>query len=102
MGFTPVVVEEHAWGPVQLRDDDAFGAVYHKGSILRHERDFAHVHFLLFDVFDRFVGRLFVIDDQAHLDAKWRGIGDASQHALFDVERRLSQPVVHVLERGTS
>ena len=36
-------------GAVQLRDDDALGAVDHKGAVVRHERNFAHVHRLFID-----------------------------------------------------
>ncbi len=42
---------------VQLRDDDALGAVDDEGAVLGHQRHLADVDFLLFHVLDRFFGR---------------------------------------------
>ncbi len=40
-------LESDARGAMQLRNDDALGAVDHKRALRRHERDFAHVNLLL-------------------------------------------------------
>ena len=37
---------------MQLADDHPLGAVDHERAVDRHERDFAEINFLLFDVFD--------------------------------------------------
>jgi len=50
MRFALVVVEEHAGATVELRHDDAFGAVDDEGAGVRHQRDLAEVDFLLLDV----------------------------------------------------
>ncbi len=100
MGLAAVVVEEHARGTVQLRDDDALGAVDHEGAVVGHERQLAEVDLLLAHVLDRLLGAggLLVQHDQAHLDAQRGGIGQPAQLALLDVEHRLAEPVAHVLE----
>ena len=59
-----IMLEEHARGAVQLRDDHAFGPVDDERSGGRHERNFAHVHFLLLDFLDR-IRDLAIKDDQA-------------------------------------
>src|SRR5690606_23691607 len=52
VGLATVVVEEHTRGTVQLGNDHPLGTVDDEGTVLGHERNFAHVHFLLFDVLD--------------------------------------------------
>ena len=94
------MIEEHARRTVQLRDDDALGAVDDEGAGVGHERQFAHVDFLLLDVLDRLVRRLAVVDDQAHGHAQRRAVAHAARTALALVERRLAQTIVDVLERG--
>ncbi len=99
-----VVVEEHARRTMQLRDDDALGAVDDEGAGLGHERDLAHVDLLLLDVLDRLLrGRaVLVVDDQAHGDAQRRTVGHAAVAALALVERRLAQAIVDVLQGGVA
>ena len=46
--------EEHARRTVQLRDDDAFGAVDDERTVVRHQRNFAEEDFLFLDVADAF------------------------------------------------
>jgi len=53
---------------------------------------------LLFDVLDRFVRRLFVENDQAHLDSQRHRKGHAAQHAFLDVEGRLAQTVADIFQ----
>src|SRR5262249_8194690 len=48
-----VVVEEDARRSMQLRDDDALGAVHHERPVAGHERDLAEVDLLLLHVLDR-------------------------------------------------
>ena len=102
MRLAAVVIEEHPGRAMQLRHDDALGAVDHEGAVVRHERQFAQVHLLLAHILDRLLGAgsFLVEDDEAHLDAQRSGVGEAAQLALLDVEHRLTEPVAHVLERG--
>src|SRR5690606_2708350 len=100
VGLATVVVEEHTRGTVQLGNDHTLGTVDDEGTVLGHERNFAHVHFLLFDVLDRFVRRFFVEDDQTDFHTQRHGEGHATQHALLDVERRLTQAIADVLQGG--
>ncbi len=93
-----VVLEEHARRAVQLRHDDALGAVDDERAGGRHERDLAHVDLLLLHLFRRRLGRLLVHDHQAHLGAQWAGVCQAALLAFLDVERRLAQRVADELE----
>ena len=95
-----VVVEEHARRTVQLRDDDALGAVDDEGAVLGHERDLAHVDLLLLHVLDRLVRRLAVVDHQAHGHAQRRAVAQAAVAALALVERRVAELVADVFQRG--
>ena len=83
---------------MQLGDDNPLGAVDDEGAVFRHQGNLPHVDFLLLDVLDGLVGRVLVVDDQAHLDPQRAGIGDTAQLALIDVEYRCAQVVVHVLQ----
>ena len=74
MRLAAVVVEEHARRTMQLRDDDALGAVDDEGAVFGHERDLAHVDLLLLHVLDGLVRRLAVVDHQAHGHAQRRAV----------------------------
>ena len=104
MRLAAVVIEEHARAPVELRDDDALGAVDDERAVLRHERQLAEVDLLLTHVLDGLLGaaRFLVEHHEAHLDAQRRGVGEAPQLAFLDVEYRLAEAVAHVLERGVA
>jgi hypothetical protein len=56
VGLAAIVLEEHARRAVQLGDDDALGTVDDEGAGGGHERNLAHVDFLLLDFLDRFLG----------------------------------------------
>jgi hypothetical protein len=102
VGLAAVVVEEHAGAAVQLRDDDALGAVDDERAVVGHQRQLAQVHLLLADVLDGLLGarRFLVEHHQAHLDAQRGRVGEAAQLALLDVEHGLAEAVAHVLEEG--
>jgi len=94
MGLAAVVFKKHAGRAVQLRDNYALGAVDHERACRGHERQFAHVDFLLFHFLDYGLGRRFLIkDDQAHLRAKRRRKGQAALLAFFDIERWITKYV---------
>src|SRR6202521_4967300 len=93
MGFAAVVLEENARAAVQLRDDDALGAVDHERAVAGHERNLAHVDLLLFYFLDRFLRRFLVHDDQADFGAQRRAVGQASLLAFGDVERGRQQRI---------
>src|SRR5690606_18522818 len=99
MGLAAVVVEEHAGRTVQLRDDDALGAVDDEGAVLGHERDLAHVDLLLLHVLDGLARRLAVVDHQAHGHAQRGAVAEAAVAALALVEHRLAELVADVLQR---
>ena len=73
-----VVLEEHARRTMQLRDDDALGAVDDEQAGAGHERNFAHVDFLLLDFLDGRLADFAVQQHQAHLGAQRRRIGQAA------------------------
>ena len=102
VGLALVMVEEDAGRAVQLRDQHALGAVDDEGAVVRHERDLAHVDLLLLDLLHLAVGRLAVVEEQLHPHAQRRGIGQAAHHAFADIERRLAELVVHVVQGGVA
>src|SRR5882762_4353962 len=80
-------VEEGARRSVQLRDDDALGAVDDEGAVLGHQRDVAEVDLLLLDVADGLDARLGVLvpDHEADRHLERHGVGHAALLALVDV-----------------
>ena len=102
VGLAAVVVEEHARRAVQLRDDDALGAVDDEGAVAGHQGQLAHVDLLLLHVLDRLGRRLAVVDHQAHGHAQRRAVGQAAVAALALVERRLAELVADVFQPGVA
>ena len=96
-----VVVEEHARRAVQLRHDHALGAVDHERAVVGHQRHFAEIDLLLADVLDLLLRArgFLVVDHQPHEHAQRRGIREAAQPALLDVEDGIAEAIAHVLER---
>ena len=84
-------VEEGARRAVQLRDDDALGAVDDEGAVLRHQRDVAEVDLLLLDVADGLDAGLGVLvpDHEADRHLQRHGVGHAALLALVDVVLQL-------------
>ena len=80
-------MEERARRAVQLRHDDALGAVDDERAVVGHQRDVAEVDFLLLDVADRLDARLRVLvpDDEPDRDLQRHGVGHAALLALVDV-----------------
>ena len=64
----------------------------------RHERDLAHVDFLLLHFLDRLLRRFLVHQDQADLGAQRRAERQAALLAFDDVERRREQREAHEFE----
>ena len=87
MGFSLVVIEEHAGRTMHLRDNDTLGAVDDKGAVHGHERNVAHVDVLLLDVLYRLRAGFFVDieHDQTQRHLQRRGVGHAALAALVDV-----------------
>jgi hypothetical protein len=98
MCLAAVVLEEHARRAVQLGDDDALGAVDDEGAGRRHERNFAHIDFLLLDLLDLLVVAFAVENNEAHFCAQRRGKGQPSLLALLDVEGRLTEAILDELQ----
>src|ERR1019366_786711 len=98
MSLAAIMLEEHTGRTVQLRHDDALGAVNHKRTRVGHERDFAHVHFLLFHFFDRGLGRLLVHDGQTHAGAQRGSISQTALPAFLHIKRRHTQLVTDEVE----
>ena len=86
---------------MQLRHDDALGAVDHERAVIGHQRHFAEIDFLLANVLDglRRAAGFLVVNDQADLDANRRRVGQAAHLAFLDVETGLAEAIAHVLER---
>ena len=97
-----VVIEEHAGRAVELRDDDALGAVDDERAGVGHQRDLAEVDLLLLHVADRLDAGLFVDvpHDEADDDLDRRRERHAARAALVDVVLRLLEVVRDELERA--
>ena len=80
-------LEEHAGRTVQLRNDDALGAVDDEGAVVGHQRDFAEEDLLLLDVADRLGAGLgvLVVNGKPDGDLERRGVSHAALFALGHV-----------------
>jgi len=94
------MLEEHARRAVQLGNDNAFGTVDNERTIGGHERNFAHVNFILAHFFYHRLGRLFVQDGQTDTGAQRSSIGNATQLTFLHVKRRLTKNVVSKIKAG--
>ena len=95
-----VVLEEHAGRTVQLRDDDPLGTVDDERSGGSHERDLAHVDFLLLHFLDGGFTGLAIEQDQAHLGAQGRCEGQPALLAFAHVEGGFAQHVADEFQPG--
>ena len=86
-------VEERARRPVELRHDDALGAVDDERAVLGHQRDVAEIDLLLLDVADGLGAgfRILVPDDQADGHLQRHGERHAALLALVDVVLQLQR-----------
>ena len=92
-------VEEDARRAVELRDDDALGAVDDEGAVVGHDRDFPEVDLLLLHVADRLRALGVVPRDEPDRDLERRRVGHAALQALLHVVLRLLEHVADELER---
>ena len=99
MGAALVVLEKYAGRTMQLRHDDALGAVHHEGAVAGHQRNLAEINFLLLDVLDRAAAVLDVPDDELNLDLERRRVGHAALMAFLDVVLGRAELVRDELER---
>ncbi len=86
-------VEERARRAVQLRDDDALGAVDDERAVVGHQRDVAEVDLLLLDVADGLDPGLGILvpHDEPDGDLQRHGVGHAALLALVDVVLQLQR-----------
>ena len=98
MGLAFIVIEEHTWRTMQLGNNHSLGTVNDERAVFRHQRHFAHVYFLLFNIFDCFVRRLFVVNDQANFDTQRGRIGHTAKNTFFYIKRGFAKAVTHVLK----
>lgn len=83
---------------MQLRNDNALGTIDNKGTIVGHERNFAHVDFLFFNVFYGAFWRFALIDHQTQFHAQRCRIGHATDLTLFHVKDRFTQAIADILQ----
>ena len=104
MCLAAIVIEKDAGAAMQLRDDDAFGAVDDERAVVCHERQFTQIHFLFAHVLDGLLGAAcFLVEHhETNFDAQRCRIGQTAKLAFLDVEDRLAQAIAHVLERGVA
>ncbi len=100
VGFTFVGVKEDARTTVQLRNDNTLSTVDNKGTVVGHERNFAHVDFLFFNVFNGAFRRFALVDHQTQFYAQRCGIGHATDLTFLNVKHRFAKAVADVLQLG--
>ena len=67
MSLATIVVEEHTRATMQLGNDNPLGTVNYEGTGFRHQRNLAHVDFLLFDILDCLGRGFLIIKNQTNL-----------------------------------
>ncbi len=95
-----VVIKKHAGRTMQLGDNNALGTVDNKGTVVGHQGDLPHVHFLLLNILDRFAGRILIDQHQPHAHAQRHSVGSATQLTFFNIKYRLAEFVIDVFEAG--
>ena len=81
-GLTLIMVKENTRRTVHLRNNNTLRSVKNKGSLIRHQRNIAHINILLLDVMDRFgSGSLISIPNN---QAQRRLNGRRISHISFD------------------
>ena len=97
MRFAAIMFKKGPRRTVQLRNDHALRTIDNERARRRHERNFTHVHFLLFDFFNR-IRRFAIHDDQTHPGTQRRGKSQAALLTFFDIEGRLGQRITDKLK----
>ena len=85
---------------MQLRNDNTLSTVDNKGTVVGHERNFAHVDFLFFNVFNGAFRRFALVDHQTQFYAQRCGIGHATDLTFLNVKHRFAKTVADVLQLG--
>ena len=102
VGLALVVIEEHTRRAVELRNDDALGAVHDERTALGHERNFTEVNFLFLDVANR--GDAGLLVDVPHREANHhldrRSERHATRAAFIDVVLGLLEVVGNEIQRA--
>ena len=92
-----VAVKENAGRSVKLGNHNAFGAVDNEGAVFGHERNLAHVHFLLLDVY--YLAVLFLLHI-AQLNPERGLVRGAADETLAHVELGLVKPEGIIFQNG--
>lgn len=75
---------------MQLRNNNPFCTVDNKGTVISHERDLAHVHFLFFDVFNGAFRRFALVDHQTQFYTQRSRKRHTTNLTLFDIKYRFA------------
>jgi hypothetical protein len=96
MRLSPIMLEEYTGRSVELRHDHPLGTVDNERAGIRHERNFAHINFLLLHLFHRVgAGRLAIHDDELHARSQRRRVSEPALLALLYVEWRMAEGIAH-------
>ena len=98
VGFTLIAVKEHTRATMQLGYDNSLGTVDNESTVLGHERNFAHVDFLFFNVFYCAFWRVFLVQRHAQFDTQRSRISYATDLALFYIKDWLTETIANVLQ----
>ncbi len=102
MAFALVMIKKDPGRTMHLADDDTLGTIDNESAVFGHQGNFAHVDFLLLDLFRLavFRWRILVEDDQAHHDFQCRTVRCAALLTLTHVKYRLFQSVADILQHS--
>ena len=95
-----VVVKEHAWRAVQLRNDYALGTIDDKGTVIGHQRHFTEID-LLFAYFFNWLRRaagFLVINNKTHQHTNRSRKGQTAHLTFFNVKYWLAKAVAHIFK----
>ena len=99
MGLAAIMLKENARRAMQLGNDDTFRTIDDKRAIGRHERNLAHIDFLLLD-FLHGIRRFAIHDYQANPGAQRRSESQSALLAFCHIKRRSAQHETDELESG--
>ncbi len=81
-----------------MRYDNALGTVNNKSTIVGHEWNFTHVHFLFFNIFNGFIGRFAIVNNQPNFYAQGNCVGNTTQNTFVHIKSGFTKVVAHVFE----
>src|SRR6185312_15295997 len=94
MRFAAIMLKKYPWRAMQLRYNHTLGTVNDKRTRVGHERDLAHVNFLLLNFSHRRLRSFLIHDRQPNLGAERRSVSKTTLLTFLDIEWRSAQYII--------